>query len=75
MLLQWVLLPITTIVYGSFAAIYSQTRLMFGWYLGWVITEKAVKKDELIPVKKGVLRRIAGKLGGLTSLKRRRQRG
>lgn len=32
MLLQWVYLPITTIAYGSFAAIYSQTRLMFGWY-------------------------------------------
>jgi hypothetical protein len=46
MVIQWVLLPVTTIVYGAFAAIYSQTRLMFGWYLGWVITEKAVKKDE-----------------------------
>jgi hypothetical protein len=29
------------------AAIYSQTRLMFGWYLGWVITEKAVKTDDV----------------------------
>lgn len=44
MVLQWVYLPLTTIIYSSFAAIYSQTRLMFGWYLGWVITEKAVKK-------------------------------
>lgn len=44
MVLQWVYLPFTTIIYSSFAAIYSQTRLMFGWYLGWVITEKAVKK-------------------------------
>ncbi|HLG90723.1 MAG TPA: hypothetical protein VI336_00965 [Candidatus Saccharimonadales bacterium] len=72
MVLQWVLLPVTTIVYGAFAAIYSQTRLMFGWYLGWVLTEKAVRKDEVI-VKKGVLRRILGKLGGLISLRRRRQ--
>lgn len=44
MVLQWVYLPLTIIIYSSFAAIYSQTRLMFGWYLGWVITEKAVKK-------------------------------
>lgn len=44
MVLQWVYLPFTTIIYSSFAAINSQTRLMFGRYLGWVITEKAVKK-------------------------------
>lgn len=44
MVLQWVYLPFTILIYGSFAAIYSQTRLMFGWYLGWVVTEKAVKK-------------------------------
>ncbi|HCM51819.1 TPA: hypothetical protein DIS56_01655, partial [Candidatus Saccharibacteria bacterium] len=44
MLLQWVYLPLTIIIYSSFAAIYSQTRLMFGWYLGFVVTEKAVKK-------------------------------
>lgn len=46
MVLQWVLLPLTTIAYSSFAAINSQTRLMFGWYLGkFDVTEKAVKKD------------------------------
>lgn len=46
MVLQWALLPITTICYSSFAAIYSQTRLMFGRYLGkFDVTEKAVKKD------------------------------
>lgn len=44
MVLQWVYLPFTLLIYSSFAAIYSQTRLMFGRYLGWVITEKAVKK-------------------------------
>lgn len=44
MIIQWVYLIPTTVVYSSFAAIYSQTRLMFGWYLGWVITEKSVKK-------------------------------
>ncbi len=46
MVLQWALLPITTICYSSFAAIYSQTRLMFGKYLDkFDITEKAVKSD------------------------------
>jgi len=46
MVLQWVLLPLTTIFYSSFAALNSQTRLMFGWYLGkFDVTEKAVKKD------------------------------
>ncbi len=43
MVVQWVYLPITSIIYSSFAAIYSQTRLMFGRYLGFVVTEKATK--------------------------------
>lgn len=42
MLLQWVYLPVTTIGYNSVAALYSQTRLMFGKYLGFDTTEKAV---------------------------------
>ena len=43
MILQWVYLPVTTITYNSFAAIYSQTRLMFGWYYDkFDVTEKAV---------------------------------
>jgi hypothetical protein len=46
MVLQWALLPITTICYSSFAALNSQTRLMFKRYLGkFDVTEKAVKKD------------------------------
>jgi hypothetical protein len=45
MIIQWAYLPLTTIVYSCFAAIYSQTRLMFGLYLGkFDVTEKAVKK-------------------------------
>ncbi|MBI4033544.1 glycosyltransferase family 2 protein [Candidatus Saccharibacteria bacterium] len=74
MVIQWVLLPVTTIVYGAFAAINSQTRLMFGWYLGWTLTEKAVKKDAAT-ARRGVLRRSAGKLGGLISLVRRQPHG
>jgi hypothetical protein len=43
MVLQWAYLPVTTILYNSFAAFNSQTRLMFGWYLTkFDVTEKAV---------------------------------
>lgn len=46
MIVQWIYLPVTTIVYSSSAALYSQTRLMFGWYLGtFDVTEKAVKSE------------------------------
>jgi len=44
MLLQWVLLPITSIFFGAFAALNAQTRLMFGKYLEFYVTEKATKK-------------------------------
>lgn len=45
MLLQWIYLPVTTIAYGSFAALNSQTRLMFGWYLTkFDVTAKSVKQ-------------------------------
>jgi membrane protein YqaA with SNARE-associated domain len=33
MLLQWILMPFTSIVYSAFSALYSQTRLLFGRYL------------------------------------------
>ena len=43
MVLQWVYLPVTTIVYNSFAAFYSQTRLMLGRYMDkFDVNEKAV---------------------------------
>ncbi len=45
MVLQWALLPITTLLYNTTAALYSQTRLMLGRYIGkFDVTEKAVKK-------------------------------
>jgi hypothetical protein len=47
MVVQWVYLPFTSIGYGAFAAIYSQTRLMFGRYLGFVATEKATKSERV----------------------------
>lgn len=43
MLAQWALAPVTAICYGSSAALYSQTRLLFGWYISkFDVTEKAV---------------------------------
>lgn len=46
MILQWVYLPFTSIIYSSLAAIYSQTRLLFGKYMEkFDVTEKVVKTD------------------------------
>jgi len=46
MMVQWVFLPLTTIVYSSFSALNSQTRLLFGKYLEhFDVTEKSVKTD------------------------------
>jgi hypothetical protein len=46
MVIQWAYLPLTTLVYNSFAALYSQTRLMFGKYIGkFDLTEKSVRED------------------------------
>lgn len=44
MIAQWVLLPFTAIFFSSFAAIDAQTRLMFGRYLDFRVTEKATKR-------------------------------
>lgn len=45
MVLQWLLLPFTTILFNAMAALTSQTRLMFGKYFDvFDVTDKAVKK-------------------------------
>ena len=47
MLIQWVLMPITSIISGSAAALYSQTRLLFGKYLDrFDVTDKAVVQSD-----------------------------
>ena len=47
MVIQWVMLPVTTITYNSMSALYSQTRLMLGKYLGkFDVTDKAVVTED-----------------------------
>lgn len=47
MIAQWVYLPITSIVYNSLAALYSQTRLMLGLYIDrFDVTTKAVVTED-----------------------------
>lgn len=45
MVAQWALAPIVSLCFGALAAINAQTHLMFGKYLGFRVTDKAVKLD------------------------------
>jgi hypothetical protein len=47
MVLQFVLLPVTTVLFNGLSALYSQTRLIFGKYIGkFDVTDKAVVTED-----------------------------
>ena len=47
MVVQWFLMPVTSILYSALSALNAQTHLLFGRYLDkFDVTEKAVIKDK-----------------------------
>ncbi|MDO4684790.1 MAG: glycosyltransferase family 2 protein [Candidatus Saccharibacteria bacterium] len=59
MLLQWVLMPVTSVLYGALSALNAQTHLLFGRYLDkFDVTEKATVKDKLAKKQATAVKKI-----------------
>lgn len=49
MVFQWILLPLTILIFGALPGLDAQTRLMFGRYMGFWVTPKAqIKTDKIM---------------------------